>query len=673
MTTTTPTDFQRTIHTAKHSPPPKGLDALSYRLIGNWRRAPWRNRQLSASAKRIDQIRLDLTELNDSQLAQKLTELHRSRRRNSEAGKDSLLEKGLAILAVAAHRELRLIPYQVQLMAAAALCRGHLTEVDTGEGKTLAIALAAAYQAMSGKPCHVITANEYLANRDATYLKSFYRRAGLTVGCVAGGISDPERRKAYRCNVTYTTAKEVSADFLRDRLRLQGMENSGPRLGLAKTIHPQNSSLDPVQRGLFYCLIDEADNALIDEAVTPLIISMTQEAGELESACSAAWEFAGGIKRAVDYEVNLSKKIIVIDSKHLHEIASQWELTGSKLWTSNRRRAELLRLALEAREFFHRDQQYVIDDNKVVIIDETTGRPMPMRTWKEGLHQMIEAKEQVPMTGASETMARMSFQSFFKKYQHLAGASGTVREVAAEVWQTYELPVIRIPRNLPNQRKFSGRKFYRTGREKFDAIVAEVLLRHSLEQPVLVGARSIDVSEKIAEQLVAAGVVCYVLNAKKHREEASLVKLAGNRSRITIATNMAGRGTDIELAPGVDELGGLHVIASEPHESARVDRQLFGRSARQGQPGTVAVIYSAEDPLFVRFLSSPVRKLWSLSLRPKKGPVRWAAEKWGFILLILAQKRAQAQARRRRRQVMKTEIDLRARLGFAKGMKKRVL
>jgi len=633
-----------------------------------WKRAPWRKRELSSCAERIDQIRDLYSDLKDGDLNERLIEFKRERKAHPD-NVDGSLEEGLALLAVVAHRELGLSPYRVQLMAAAALARGFLLEVDTGEGKTLALALTAAFQGWTGLPCHVITANDYLAGRDAKNLGAFYKRAGLSVDSVLGDTEEEERRKAYRCSVTYTTAKEVAADFLRDRLRLRGLEESGSRLALANIAAIGRAPAQkPVQRGLYFGLIDEADNALIDEAVTPLIISRNLEAGELEHACSAAWDYSSRLVKGSDYEVNTSRKSIETESGHLEQVAEEWELSGSRLWTSVRRRAELLRLALEAREFFHRDQQYVIEKDKVVIVDESTGRPMPMRTWRQGLHQMIEAKEGVNLSGASETMARLSFQDFFRKYQDLAGASGTVKEVASEIWFTYGLPILAIPRNLPNCGQFLGWRFFPDEESKAASIREEVMVRHARGQPVLVGVRSVDASETVAELLADRRLHCHVLNAKYHREEALMVSQAGKRSRITIATNMAGRGTDILLDTNVHDLGGLHVVASEPHESARVDRQLYGRAARHGDPGSVLAMYSAEDQLFVRFLPEKVRKFWVWSLRSRCKVVRILGSGAGRFILKWAQFRAQSRAVRQRRQVMKTEEEMAGKLGFSKGV-----
>jgi preprotein translocase subunit SecA len=664
----TPTDRQRTVHERRRTPRPQGLDAVSHHILGWMKRAPRHVKKLKESADRMDQLRQQYAELKDGTLNERLVEM-RMRRKAHPLDIEETLEEGLALLAVAAHRELGLSPYGVQLMTAAALVRGFLTEVETGEGKTLALALTAAYQAWTGRPCHVITANDYLAGRDAEQLEAFYIRVGLSVGRVLGDSADPDRRRAYSRAVTYTTAKEAAADYLRDRLRMEGLEESGARLALAQmTGAGRAPQAEPVQRGLYFALIDEADNALIDEAVTPLIISRTLPPGQLENACAAAWEVAEQLVSGLDYQVNRVRKAIDIEPEDLERFALGYEVPDAAVWASVSRRGELLRLALEAREFFQRDVQYVVEEGKVVIVDEATGRPMPMRTWRQGLHQMMEAKEGVALSGASETMARVSFQSFFCKYQNLAGASGTVKEVAAEIWRTYGLPTITIPRHLPCQRQVLGWRFYPTLEAKNEAIAVETKARHARGQPILIGLRSVETSESLASHLTEQGLNCHVLNARRHKEEAMTVMQAGHRSRITIATNMAGRGTDIRLEAGVADLGGLHVVASEPHESARVDRQLFGRAARQGDPGSVLAIYSAEDPLFVRFLPEFLRQFWAWSMARKDssgGPnLGGFLGKW---MLRWAQFRAQSLATRSRRQVMQGEAEISKGLGFAKG------
>lgn len=662
----TPTEIQRPLHVRKSTPIPSGLDKWYHSMVGRIRRGPWAFSHVAAVADRIELLRADFNQLSEEQLNDRLQHIREHRRRYPKDS-HSKKEEGITLLAVLATRELGLSPYHVQIMAAVALIDGFLVEVDTGEGKTLALALAAAYNAWSGLPCHVITANDYLASRDADYLKRFYVRAGLMVGKVLGETASQDRRAAYQCDVTYSTAKEVAADHLRDRLRLNGMEAIGSRISLSNLTSSKRPVGDGLlQRGLYFALIDEADNSLIDEAITPLIISHTLEAGPLEAACAAAWAVAITLIKGHDYLADPASKRINVEADRIQIAADKMDLPKSSLWASRHRRVALLTQALEAREFFVRDVQYVVNDGHVVIVDEATGRPMPMRSWSQGLHQMIQAKERVAISGATETMARISFQSFFRKYEQVSGASGTVREVASEIWQTYGIPSMAIPRNRPCQRRFLGRHFYLTQEEKANAMNHEIRVRHARKQPILVGTRSVEASEKLMQSLQDQQLACCVINAKKHKEEAETVAKAGRFSRITIATNMAGRGTDIHLETGVDMLGGLHVIASEPHESARVDRQFFGRSGRQGDPGSVIAFYSLDDGLFRRFLPDYIRQFWVRIMLSKRYH-RWG-QKLGNWLLIWAQFRSKNLARRQREQVMKMETNLIRSLGFTKGI-----
>ncbi len=657
----TPTEWQRALHARRDRPVHTGLDAWANTVRGRWRSRGVQLQQIKALADAVGALRATLTELSEGEWHQRLEAVHEERRRYPQASEATVVE-GLALLAVVAQRELGLSPYHVQIMAAAASIRGFLTEVDTGEGKTLALALAAAFQAWSGLPVHVITANDYLAGRDAGNLRGFYKRAGLTVGSVLGNALPDQRAEAYRKSVTYTTAKEVAADYLRDRLQLHGQADHGARLFLAHVSEATpRREVALVQNGLYHALIDEADNSLIDEAVTPLIISRSAPGGGLEGACQAAWEVVAGLVEGVDYAVDAGNRLIVPVLARLHEEAANMALPHVGLWASQARRVELLCLGLEARMFFLRDVQYVIDGGQVVIVDEATGRPMPMRTWRQGLHQMIEAKEGVQVTAATETMARISFQSFFRKYETLSGASGTLKEVAAEIWQTYGVPTLAIPRHLPCQRHYMGTHFFPNTDAKALAIQQEITTRHAQQQPVLVGTRSVDASESILRLLDTESLTCCLLNAKQHQTEAMLVSQAGQLGRVTIATNMAGRGTDILLQYGVAALGGLHVVATEPHESARVDRQLYGRAARQGDPGSVLACYAADDELFVRYLPSLVRRFWTHRLNANHG--QWLG-KWA---LKWAQYRAQKQARKRREQVRARETQLVGSLGFARG------
>lgn len=654
----TPTEHQRRFYEQHRSKPLVGLDRWANHWLGRWQRGPWARRQLAAIAARAHTLREQLKTQSDAQLDAALKDFLTQRRRSPER---TDLAAGLALLAVAAQREMKLAAYEVQLMAAAALVRGYFSEVDTGEGKTLAIALAAAYLAASGPPLHVITANDYLASRDAQVMKRFYARVGLTVGAVTGESADDERRTAYAQAITYTTAKECAADYLRDKLQPGGVRSAAQRV--TRLLAKEELSSHAVQRGLHYVLVDEADHALVDEAVTPLIISRTLPEGEIEKAARAAWQLVQQMTPGEHYSVDLQRRTVEVLRPGLSLVLDALALPEVGLWGSRRRRVELVRLAVEAREFFHRDEQYVVDEEKIIIVDPATGRPMPMRTWRQGLHQIIEAKESLPITGETETLARISFQTFFRKYHHLAGASGTLKEAADELWQTYAVPFVKIPRHLPSQLRTVGARFYPDSASAEAALLHEVKTRHARGQPVLIGTRSVDASEAVSTLLSRAGLYSgRVLNAIRHREEALLVTDAGARSQLTIATSMAGRGTDIRLEQGVDQLGGLHVISVEANDSARVDRQLFGRAGRQGDPGSVMSLYHTEDAVLQRFLPAPLRRLWARALRtPLSTPVAQSAGRW---LLRWCHYRAGLIAARSRSNVMHGEQELTRSLAF---------
>jgi preprotein translocase subunit SecA len=415
-----------------------------------------------------------------------------------------------------------------------------------------------------------------------------------------------------------------------------------------------------VLRGLHAAIVDEADSILIDEAVTPLIISTTHQNDALREACRVAQDLVSALQPESDYTPNLRYREVELTELGRRQIASRCSsLPG--LWRGTERRTELVRQALVAREFFLRDKQYIIVDGKVVIVDEFTGRPMPQRTWRQGLHQAIEAKEGLPITDPSENIARLSFQRFFRCFHRLSGMTGTAKEAAAELWHMYGLPVLTIPTNKPCVRRHWPDRVLADDASKWLAVADEVSRRHVTGQPILVGTRSVAASEKLAQLLAERGLECRVLNAVRLREEAEIVALAGQRGRITIATNMAGRGTDIKLERGVAELGGLHVLATERHESGRVDRQLFGRSARQGDPGSAQAFVSLEDELLRRYLPPAVPN--AVSAAWKRGlPGASALARAAFNR---AQRQAQRLAYKQRKAVLRMDTWLEESLSFA--------
>lgn len=570
-------------------------------------------------------------------------------------------ENAMAAIVDAARRRLGLLAHPVQIMAALAMLRGNLVEVATGEGKTLAIALAAVVRAWTDRPCHVVTANDYLAERDAKYLARFFEICGVSIGHVVSKMSPEDRQKMYRGAVVYTTAKELAADFLRDDLTEESFGHPGRRLirqiYQSRPAHQQRRVL----RGLHTVIVDEADNGLIDEAVTPLIISQSKVNKPLEEATLQAAELSKDFLEGCHYKREEKRRTVKLLDEGFQAIENSAE-SLSGIWRGRTRRVELVLKALEAREFFHRDQQYVVEDKEIVIVDESTGRRMPGRSWRQGLHQAVEAKEGVPITSPAVTVASISFQRFFRQFQTIAGATGTAWEAAGEFWRIYGMRVIRIPLHLPCQRQELVPRIMATKEEKWTAVLVECQKRHEQWQPILVGTRSVADSEELAKRLRSVGLPCQVLNAVRHRDEAGIISGAGRKGRITIATNMAGRGTDIRLGDEVEPLGGLCVIATEFHDSGRVDRQLYGRSGRQGDPGIAMTFASLEDELAEKFLHPWVRQSLKSGLKRQAPGYRKLAR----FLLHRCQKRSEIDAFKRRENVLKEDERKAKSLGFAK-------
>lgn len=500
-----------------------------------------------------------------------------------------------AMVREVASRTMGLRHFNTQLIGGWVLLKGMVAEMETGEGKTLTATLAGVTAALAGVPVHVITVNDYLTARDAEWMGPIYKYLGIKVGCIIHDMPHEDRRSAYGCDVTYCTNKEITFDYLRDRIALEG---SRDHLRLhAEYLYGNGARVRRLLlRGLHYAIVDEADSILIDEARTPLIISKAP-VGKKESVfMEQAMELSEGLKEEVDYRVDeVSRKIELTDAGK-REIRDRVSSLGP-LWTGTVRREEIVRLALTANHLFRRDENYLVRDGKVQIIDEFTGRVMADRSYERGLHQLIEIKEDCEVTQQPETLARISYQRFFKRYLHLAGMTGTAWEVRQELWSVYGLSVVRIPTHRKIQRKACPDRIFSSEKEKWRTMVETVLAIHDEGRPVLVGTRSVAASEKASRLLKELNLAHQVLNAKQDEEEAEIISRAGEIGSITIATNMAGRGTDIRLGPGVEERHGLHVILTERHEAGRIDRQLAGRCGRLGDPGSYEAILSLEDPV----------------------------------------------------------------------------
>jgi preprotein translocase subunit SecA len=539
------------------------------------------------------------------------------------------------------------------------LLNGMVAEMQTGEGKTLTATLPACALALGGIPVHIITVNDYLAERDAAWMGPLYQALGLKVGTIIHGMGTEERRKAYRSDVTYCTNKEVVFDYLRDRLELG--QRPGPVQMRLERLYGAASRFDRLRlRGLFFGIVDEADSVLIDEARTPLIIagpgSNTYEAGIYRQAMA----LADRLESTKDYRIDFLKRSAEWTDEGRARLAEIAPAMGP-FWAARLRREDLVRMALTARHLFQRDRHYVLRDGKVHIVDEYTGRLMPGRSWEGGLHQLIETKEGAEVTVMNETLGRISYQRFFRRYLHLAGMTGTAREGAREFWSVYRLAVVSIPTNRPMRRLGLPVRIYRRAHEKWAAVVERIAELNAAGRPVLVGTRTVAASEHLARLLAGAGLSCRVLNALQDAYEASIVAQAGQRGQITVATNMAGRGTDILLGDTVREMGGLHVIATELHDARRIDRQLFGRCGRQGDPGSHEAFVSLEDEL-IRALPARLRRLpWIAGGTGGPAPGRLL----GKALFRRAQRAAERTHFLMRRDLLKMDESLDSALAFS--------
>jgi preprotein translocase subunit SecA len=548
-------------------------------------------RLVEATNARDDACRL----LADSELRSRAAGLRGRLRREGftiEATADAF-----AIIRAAAERTMNQRYFDTQLMGGYGLLRGRLVEMATGEGKTFCATLPACTMALAGYPVHVITVNDYLAERDARKMEPLYRFFGLGVGVVCQGMPRDQRRQAYAQAITYATNKELAFDYLRDRVAVQAR---GSRLQQSlRRLSGAADGGETVLRGLYFGIVDEADSVFVDEARTPLILSATGDPADEAGHSAAALQLAGSFVHGEHCRIQPREhKVTLTDSGRARVEAYAADRAGP--WTSLRGREELVRQALSALHLYRRDQHYVVVDDKVQIVDESTGRVMPDRSWESGLHQMIEVKEGVTPTPRRETLARLTYQRLFRRYVNLGGMTGTAAEAAAEIKSVYGLDSCRVPLHRPSRRVDHGTTVCATLQEKWERVAARAReLAFVQGRAVLIGTRSVEASEQVSAVLQRCGLAHALLNAKQDAAEAEVVAQAGQRGRITVATNMAGRGTDILLAPDVAALGGLHVILTEYHDSRRVDRQLVGRCGRQGDPGSCEVIVSLEDELLV--------------------------------------------------------------------------
>jgi preprotein translocase subunit SecA len=529
-------------------------------------------KKLQPLVEAINSLEPEMKAKSDAQLKDQ-TQLLKTRLDNGEA-LDGLLPEAFATVREASVRTLGMRHYDVQLIGGMVLHNGKIAEMKTGEGKTLAATLPAYLNGLTGLGVHVITVNDYLARRDTEWMGQIYQWLGLSVGTIQHGLDDSQRKTAYGSDITYGTNNEFGFDYLRDNMKFDAQ------------------SL--VQRELHYAIVDEVDSILIDEARTPLIIS-----GPAEKSTQLYYQVNSIIpklKAETDYKIDEKARSATLTEEG---VAHAEKMLGvDNLYDPGN--IELLHhtnQALKAHTLFKRDVDYIVKAGEVIIVDEFTGRLMPGRRYSEGLHQALEAKENVKIENENQTLATITFQNYFRMYDKLAGMTGTADTEAAEFKKIYDLDVSVIPTNMPMVRTDFPDVIYKTRREKFNAAIEEIKALHKKGQPVLVGTVSIDISEQLAKKLKKQGIPHEVLNAKNHEKEAEIISMAGQKGAVTISTNMAGRGTDIVLGEGVTDLGGLHILGTERHESRRIDNQLRGRSGRQGDPGSSRFYLALEDDL----------------------------------------------------------------------------
>lgn len=501
-----------------------------------------------------------------------------------------------ALVREVSSRTLGLKHYDVQVLGAWSMLKGQIAEMRTGEGKTLCATLAASTMALAGRPVHVITVNDYLAQRDAELMKPLYDFLGLSVGVILEGQQYEERHEIYKCDIVHGSNKEIAFDYLRDRMELR--KRPGNLRRKIECLSQGDLAPELRMRGLHFAIIDEADSVLIDEARTPLVISgQVADTGLVDAAMlRTAMTVAEQLEEGLHYKIhhNESRIEITEDGEIFLESVGE-RSTGAFRVAAIRDHAVMQ--ALTAVHLFHRDAAYIVRDDKVQIVDENTGRVMEDRSWSEGLHQLVEIKEDLELTEPRETLGRITYQRFFRRYETLAGMTGTAQDAAWELWFVYGLAIARIPTNRPDARRFRSDRVFGSEEKKLSAIAKQVSDLNKKGVPILLGTRTVSTSEKISKRLSEIGINHQVLSAAQDADEARIVERAGQRGTVTVATNMAGRGTDIKLGSGVTELGGLHVLLSERHDSRRVDRQLEGRCGRQGDPGIVQAFLSLDDDL----------------------------------------------------------------------------
>jgi preprotein translocase subunit SecA len=550
----------------------------------------WDYRRLESLVERVNRLEPEITQLSDSELRAKTTTFRKRYRADEKL--DPLLPETFAVVREAAKRVLGQRHVDVQIVGGVVLHQGKIAEMATGEGKTLTAVLAAYLNALSGNKVHVVTANDYLAKRDRNWMGPIYEFLGMKVGLLQPTSGHLERREAYAADITYGTYNELIFDYLRDHRRRSEKKSEVVDFILrGETVSPEEGCC---QKGLHYAIVDEIDSILIDAGIQPLSIS--EPSGTPAIVHRQAYEVAGILEKGMHFKIDEKKKKVELYPDKI-EKAIQIPVELKTMGMGKGKWNNYVEHSLRAIHLLKKDRDYLVKDGEIIVVDPFTGRAAPQRTFGEGLHQALEVKENLLITSESKPVLSITYPLYFRRYQKLAGMTGTAASEAREFRKVYGLEVVSIPTHLPLKRLYHPDVIYRTENEKMDAIVEEIARLQEAGRPVLVGTNSVYKSEMLNERLMAQGIEHFVLNAKHHEKEAEIIALAGQSGRVTIATNMAGRGVDILLGDGVIELGGLHVIAAEHHDARRIDDQLRGRAGRRGDPGTTQIFVSLEDDL----------------------------------------------------------------------------
>lgn len=599
----------------------------------------------------------EIANLPKSSLIQRLLSLRKILRRVGPSFEHT--SEAFALIRELSLRNLGRRHYDSQILAAWVMLNGMVAEMQTGEGKTLAISLAAATAALAGTPTHVLTANDYLAERDATTLLPLFKMLGLSVGIVTGSTASDERRTAYACDITYCTVKELAFDYLRDRMVFDS-DTSEPIRRLDRLYGSHSRSAHLLLRGLHFAILDECDSILIDEANSPIVL-----AGPIQNACSDsmnrdAVKLAKTLDEGHHFTLAKREKRVVLTPSGREIIQAQIEHANVSEYRTDDIETMII-TALTALHFFHKDQHYLVRDNRVQIIDENTGRIRSNNSWERGLQQMIEAKEGCKITLEQKVLSRISFQRLFMRYLQFAGTSGTVLDAKRELRQVYGLGVIQIPTHRSVKRKHLQEMHYATEDQKLEAIIASVVRVHKTRRPILLAARTVESAAKLSFRIKREGLKHQLLSAKQDKNEAKIIARAGSLGCITIATNMAGRGTDITTGSEVSSLGGLHVIATERHEAARIDHQLFGRCARQGDPGSCQLFISAQDKLLELYAPPCLLRLANSRLSNQFN----YNNRLNTLISRYAQWRSERHQIQNRRNLLRAEENMQKIMGFA--------